>query len=233
MERQFEIQLRKLRNRIIKMSSLVEEQLELAIKSIDKNDVAIAEIVKEREKKVNKLDRKIEVTCQKIIALSQPVALDLRLVISALTINTNLERIGDLAEHIATSHLVELKNHKLLEKTKYAEMTVLVKEMLKHSIDSFNNEDAELAKKVIEMDDQLDKLFAENRKVVISAMKQNPTIIDEALAILEVTRHIERIGDHATNIAEDVYFIVEAQLIKHKYAKYIFSDMDSEEDDDE
>ncbi|MCB0750709.1 MAG: phosphate transport system regulatory protein PhoU, partial [Ignavibacteriae bacterium] len=105
MERQFELHLGKLRTRIIKMSSLVEEQLEFAIKAFNEEDLKLAELVTERELKVNKLDRKIEKTCQKIIALSQPVAMDLRLVISALTINTNVERIGDLAEHIARSFI--------------------------------------------------------------------------------------------------------------------------------
>ncbi len=106
MERQFELHLGKLKSRIIKMSSLVEEQLEFAIKAIDEENPKLAELVNEREDKVNKLDRKIEKTCQKVIALSQPVAMDLRLVMSALTINTNLERIGDLAENIARNYLV-------------------------------------------------------------------------------------------------------------------------------
>ncbi|MCB0730912.1 MAG: phosphate signaling complex protein PhoU [Ignavibacteriae bacterium] len=233
MERQFELHLGKLRTRIIKMSSLVEEQLEFAIKAFNEEDLKLAELVTERELKVNKLDRKIEKTCQKIIALSQPVAMDLRLVISALTINTNVERIGDLAEHIARSFINLGKKPYFLAKTKYSEMTDLVKKMIRNAIDSFNNNDAELAKKVIEMDNQLDSLFAENRKLIISIMKENSDNIDEALSILEISRHMERIGDHATNIAEDVYFIVEAQLIKHKYEKYIFSEISDEDEEDE
>ncbi|MCB0751781.1 MAG: phosphate transport system regulatory protein PhoU, partial [Ignavibacteriae bacterium] len=98
MERQFEIHLGKLRTRIIKMSSLVEEQMELAIRAVNEENLELTNIIIEREEKINKLDRKIERTCQKIIALSQPVAIDLRLVLSALTINTNLERLGDLAK---------------------------------------------------------------------------------------------------------------------------------------
>lgn len=233
MERQFELHLGKLRTRIIKMSSLVEEQLEFAIKAFNEEDLKLAELVTERELKVNKLDRKIEKTCQKIIALSQPVAMDLRLVISALTINTNVERIGDLAEHIARSFINLGKKPYFLAKTKYSEMTDLVKKMIRNAIDSFNNNDAELAKKVIEMDNQLDSLFAENRKLIITIMKENSDNIDEALSILEISRHMERIGDHATNIAEDVYFIVEAQLIKHKYEKYIFSEISDEDEEDE
>lgn len=233
MERQFEIHLGKLKSRIIKMSSLVEEQLEFAIKAIDEDNSKLAELVREREDKVNKLDRKIEKTCQKVIALSQPVAMDLRLVISALTINTNLERIGDLAENIARSYLILEKIPDFLSKTNYAQMAKQVKLMIKEAIDSFNNYDAAMAKRVIEYDNQLDSLFAENRAIVINIMKENPKVIDSALGILEICRHIERIGDHATNIAEDVYFIVEAQLIKHKYEKYIYSEIDDEDNEEE
>ena len=232
MERQFEIHLGKLRTRIIKMSSLVEEQLELALKAYDQGNSNLASLVKEREEKVNKLDRKIEKTCQKIIALSQPVAMDLRLVISALTINTNVERIGDLAEGIARNSTDLSSLPDFISQTKYSEMTVIVKRMLRDAIDSFNNNDAQLAKKVIEADNHLDSLFAENRKLIISLMKENPESIDDALNVLEVCRHMERIGDHSTNIAEDVYFIVEAQLIKHKYEKFIYSEMEDEEEDE-
>ncbi len=230
MERQFEIHLGKLRSRIIKMSSLVEEQLEFALKSIDEENEQLAELVREREDNVNKLDRKIEKTCQKIIALSQPVAMDLRLVISALTINTNLERVGDLAENIARNYLKIKNKPGFITETKYYEMAKIVKQMIKDAIDSFNNNDPKLAKKVIESDNHLDELFAENRNLLINLMKADPLKIDEALTLLEISRHIERIGDHATNIAEDVYFIVEAQLIKHKYDKFIYSEIEEEDD---
>ncbi|PID57305.1 MAG: phosphate transport system regulatory protein PhoU [Ignavibacteriae bacterium] len=233
MERQFEVHLGKLKTRIIKMSSLVEKQLEFAIQAFDEEDIELAELVKEKEAKINKLDRSIEKTCQKIIALSQPVAIDLRLVISALTINTNLERIGDLAEHIARTIIRLQKKPNFLKDTKYLEMNTIVKKMLRGAIDSFNNGDPDLAKKVITQDNELDELFVENRKLVIEMMKQNPKIIDEALSVLEICRHLERIGDHSTNIAEDVYFIVEAQFIKHKYEKYIMSELTDNDDEED
>ena len=232
MERQFELHLAKLRTRIIKMSSLVEEQLEFALRAFDDSNMKLADIVKEREEKINKLDRKIEKTCQKIIALSQPVAMDLRLVISALTINTNLERVGDLAENIAKTSQEFKEQPSFIKETKYFEMSTIVKKMMRHAIDSFNNNDPELAKKVIELDNQVDTLFVENRKIVISKMKENPLLIDDALGLLDICRHLERIGDHSTNIAEDVYFIVEAQLIKHKYEKYINSEIEEEEEEE-
>ncbi len=233
MERQFEVHLGKLRTRIIKMSSLVEEQMELAISAVLEENLELTNLVIEREEKINKLDRKIEKTCQKIIALSQPVAIDLRLVISALTINTNLERLGDLAKNIAKSFQILKKKPLFLEKTNFVEMTITVKKMIKDAIDSFNNNDAILARKVIEADTTLDALFAENRKILIEIMKKDSNDIDEAISILEMSRHLERAGDHSTNIAEDVYFIVEAQLIKHRYDKFIISEMAQDEEDDE
>ncbi|MBK7106089.1 MAG: phosphate signaling complex protein PhoU [Ignavibacteriae bacterium] len=232
MERQFEIHLGKLRTRIIKMSSLVEDQMELAIRAINEENLELTNLIIEREDKINKLDRKIERTCQKIIALSQPVAIDLRLVLSALTINTNLERLGDLAKNIARSFQTLKKKPIFLNSTKFHDMTIIVRKMIKDAIDSFNNNDAALAKKVIEADVNLDNLFAENRKIIINIMKENSNNIDEALSLLEISRHLERAGDHSTNIAEDVYFIVEAQLIKHKYEKYIFSEIEDEEEED-
>jgi len=158
--------------------------------------------------------------------------MDLRLVITALTINTNLERVGDLAENIFRNFLNIKKKPDFLGNTKYSEMAKLTRQMISNAIDSFNNNDAQLAIKVIEMDNELDDLFAENRTIVINIMKEDPTKIDEALGILEICRHFERIGDHATNIAEDVYFIVEAQLIKHKYEKYIYSEINDEEEEE-
>lgn len=232
MERQFEIHLGKLRTRIIKMSSLVEEQLEFALRAVNEENTKLGQLVLEREEKVNKLDRKIEKSCQKIIALSQPVAMDLRFVITALTINTNLERIGDLAENIARNFINLNKKPSFIMETKYFDMSVVVKSMIRDAIDSFNNNDAELAKKVINYDEKLDQLFAENRDIVVSEMKNDPSKIDEGLSVLEICRHLERIGDHATNIAEDVYFIVEAQLIKHRYEKFFNSEM-ADDDEDE
>ena len=229
MERQFELHIEKLKSRIIRMSSLVEEQVEFAIKSVVEENSELAKMVIERDSKVNKLDRKIEKTCQKIIALNQPVAMDLRLILSALTINTNLERIGDLARNISLSFLSMQKKPPFINDTKLNEMSSVVKMMIKEAIDSFNNNDPKLAKKVIETDVQLDNLFKENRLILVGLMKADTNNIDGALCLLEISRHLERLGDHSTNIAEDVYFIVEAQLIKHKYEQFIYSELDDDE----
>ncbi|OGU54315.1 MAG: phosphate transport system regulatory protein PhoU [Ignavibacteria bacterium RBG_13_36_8] len=233
MERQFDLNIEKLRTRIIKMCSLVDEQVELALKAIEDDNPELSKIVTERDKKVNKYDRKVEKICQKIIALNQPVAMDLRLIMSALTISTNLERVGDLAKNISYSFIDLKRKPDFISETKYFEMARLAKEMLGNSIDAFNDGNLELAKGVILKDDELDELYSTNRRMLIDTMKKNVRFIEDCVNLLEISRQLERIGDHATNIAEDVYFIIEAQLIKHKYEKYLTEQLDEGDTDDD
>lgn len=233
MERLFDIQIEKLKTRLIKMCSLVDEQVEFAIRSIEEENIELAQLVVDRDKKVDKYDVKIEKICQKIFALNQPVAMDLRLIMSSLTINNNLERIGDIAVNIAESFLIHKKKPAFIHKTKFLEMSKVAKEMVKDAIDGFIENNAKLAQKVIKTDNLLDELNRENHKILIEIMKEDPANIEQAVAFLVTSRQMERMGDHATNIAEDVYFIVEAQLIKHKYEKYLMSDEDDDENGNE
>ena len=230
MERLFDIQIEKLKTRLIKMCSLVDEQVEFAIRSMEEENIELAQLVVDRDKKVDKFDVKIEKICQKIFALNQPVAMDLRLIMSSLTIDNNLERIGDIAVNIAESFLILKKKPAFIDKTKFMEMSKIAKEMVKDSIDAFIENNAKLAQKVIKTDDLLDELNRENHKILIEIMKEKVAYIEPAVHLLVTSRQMERMGDHATNIAEDVYFIVEAQLIKHKYEKYLMSDEEDEEE---
>ncbi len=212
------------------MCSLVDEQVEFAIRSMEEENIELAQLVVDRDKKVDKFDVKIEKICQKIFALNQPVAMDLRLIMSSLTIDNNLERIGDIAVNIAESFLILKKKPAFIDKTKFMEMSKIAKEMVKDSIDAFIENNAKLAQKVIKTDDLLDELNRENHKILIEIMKEKVAYIEPAVHLLVTSRQMERMGDHATNIAEDVYFIVEAQLIKHKYEKYLMSDEEDEEE---
>jgi phosphate transport system protein len=220
-----------LKKRILKMSSLVDEQIENAIKVVNDGNIDLVESILQKEEKVDKYDLKIDKICQKIIALNQPVALDLRLIMSAITINTNLERIGDIAANIVRNYSLIKSRPAFIEKTNFNEMSVVVKEMIRNAIDSFINSDPKLAQKVIETDKQLDDFNKNNYGILINIMKENPDNIEAAVVMLIICRQLERAGDHATNIAEDVYFIVEAQLIKHNYEKYFFQDDEDEEED--
>ncbi len=233
MERHFEQQLEKLKTRLIKMCSLVDEQVEFAIRAVDEENFELANLVIERDKKVDKFDLKIDKICQKIFALNQPVAMDLRLIMSALTINANLERIGDLSVNIAENFLILKKKPHFINKTRYIEMTKLVKEMIRNAIDSFIENDAKLAQKVIQSDNMLDQYNVENHQILKDVMRENVNDIEDAVAMLVISRQLERLGDHATNIAEDVFFIVEAQLVKHQYEKFFLSEASEDDDDDD
>lgn len=229
MERTFDSQLEKLRKRVLKMCSLVDEQVESAFRAVDQEQLELAEEVILKDDQVDKYDIKIDKICQKLIALNQPVAMDLRFIMSALTMNTNLERIGDIAVNICQNFLVIKKRPAFIDKIHYKEMTSIVREMLKGAFDAFINNDPKLAAKVIETDKKLDQYNLENHQILKAFMKESPDNIDDGVALLVISRQIERLGDHATNIAEDVYFLVEAQLIKHKYEKIIF---EHDEDDE-
>ena len=231
MERLLDEHIEKLKTRVIKMCSLVDEQVQSAIKAVEEENLELAQQVIDKDSKVDKYDNKIDKICQKIFALTQPVAMDLRLIMSSLTINSNLERIGDLAVNVAEYAIMIKKRPDFYNQTKLEEMFKVVKQMLKDSIDSYIGGNEILAKSVIETDDQLDKLNFDNHKILIEIMKQNPNNIEPAVALLVMSRQIERLGDHCTNIAEDVFFIVEAHLVKHKYEKYLFGDEKEDVDD--
>jgi len=230
MERLLDEHIEKLKSRVIKMCSLVDEQVQLAIKSVEEDDLELAKAVIEKDHKVDKYDIKIDKICQKIFALTQPVAMDLRLIMSSMTINNNLERIGDIAVNIAEYALMIQKKPVFFKETKLDQMFGVSKQMLKDAIDSYITGNEVLAKSVIEADNVLDKMNYDNHQILTGIMKQNPDNVEPGIALLVMSRQLERIGDHCTNIAEDVFFIVEARMVKHKYEKYLFAD---DKDDNE
>lgn len=205
-----------LKTKVIKMGSLVEEQLEFAVKSLFEQNMELCKLVIERDKKVDKFDVKIDKLCQKIFALTQPVAVDLRLIMSALKINNDLERMGDIAVNIA-ERVEPLINHlELLKKVQLDVMAEKVLTIVKKTIDSFVNNDHELAFSVIKSDDIIDDMERDIFYKLIEEMKNNNSIITEGAHSISLLRHLERLADHATNIAEEVIFLVDAKIIKHK-----------------
>jgi phosphate transport system protein len=229
MERLLDEHLEKLKTRVIKMCSLVDEQVQLACKAIEEDNLELAKYVIEQDKKVDKFDLKIDKICQKIFALTQPVAMDLRLIMSSMTLNSDLERIGDIAVNIVENLLLIGKKPDFYQQTKLPQMFSSSKKMLKNAIDSYINGNPDLAKSVILDDAEVDKLNAENHQIIKSLMKQSSDNIEGGVALLVISRELERIADHSTNIAEDVFFIYEAQLIKHKYEKFFFEDTNDED----
>ncbi len=218
MHRHFEDLLEKLRSNLIKMGSLVDAQLDLAFRALHDGDVGETEKVYESEKKVNQFDNLLDQQVDEIMALEQPVATDLRLVVSAIKINHELERIGDVAVNIA-QRVEPLKNyHGFVRATAILEMGDVARRMVHDSIDSFIHADAELARRICKEDDVVDEMNRQKFHFVIGEMKKNPDFVEPGAHLIVALKHIERIADHATNIAEDVVFLVDAKIIKHHAA---------------
>ncbi len=227
MPSRIDVQLLKLRRRMIKMCSLVDEQVESALKAVTSEDHELAKKVISLDLKVDSYDLKISRACQKIFALNHPLAVDLRFLMSALTINNNLERIGDIAVNLCENFLLKGKKPLFFDRIKFLDMAQIVREMIQNSIDSFIRMDTTLAKKVIIADKTLDKINVENHKLIIDIMKEESESIDEGVAYMVMCRQLERIGDHATNIAEDVYFIAEARTVRHNYCEFFEGNPDN------
>jgi phosphate transport system protein len=197
------------------MGSLVDTQLDAACRALFDGDVGLAQAVINGDADVNEMDTSIEKQCQRIFALNQPVAVDLRLLMAALNINRDLERIGDIAVNIAerveplAPHLVFLRS------TRLQEMAAIAQIMVRDSLDSFIHDHLQLATRVLESDDVVDTL---NRNIffrMVRSMEEDPGRIEAASHILILSRHLERLADHATNIAEEVIFLVDARIVKH------------------
>ncbi|MCS7169195.1 MAG: phosphate signaling complex protein PhoU [Candidatus Kapabacteria bacterium] len=216
MHRSFEENLDKLRTRLIRMGSLVEEQVEFAFRSLLENNVALAQLVIERDEKIDALDIKIDSQCQRIFALHQPVASDLRLLLAALKINNELERIGDMALDVARAALEVPETCELAHRVGLQRMTKATFTMVKTSLDAFVNADADLAKHLLPLDATVDALEHEITAQLVELMQQDNHCIRPGVRLIVVLRALERMADHATNIAENVIFLTEARLVRHR-----------------
>jgi phosphate transport system protein len=213
--RHFEDELETLRSQLIRMGSLVDEQIETAIRALKESNMELAKFVLQREERVNELDLTIDGQCQRIFALTQPVAVDLRLLLAAMRMNGDFERIGDIAVNIA-ERVEALEDHTaLLEEVGATEMISTAREMLTIVLNAFIHNDGDQARSIFEKEDIVDEL---NRQIfynLIDSMKSDPVMIEPAAHLMALLRHIERLADHATNIAENVIFVAEAKLMRH------------------
>jgi phosphate transport system protein len=210
-----EEELDQLKTKIIKMGSLVEEQIEFSFRALFEGNIQLAKTVISRDDEVDRYDIKIDKHCQRIFALTQPVAFDLRLIMSTLMINNDLERMGDIAVNISERAETFAGQSELLKRMRVDEMARKVQRIVKNSIDCFVNGDAELARDIIKADIDIDNLDSEIFKLLTDRMKANPELIVLCSHILTLVRNIERLSDHATNIAEDVIFLIDAKIIRH------------------
>ena len=206
----------KLRTRLIKMGSVVEEQINAAINAVFDGDIELAKQIIERDTKIDKYEVKIDKHSQKILALTQPVAFDLRLIISAMGINRDLERMGDCAVNIA-KNVDDIVEHKdILPEIGLDKMAEQTKLNIKNVLDALINRDDKLAIDVIKRDDVVDRYQKELVQKIIGRMIDDRDLIVAGTNIINVISNLERLSDHATNIAEEIVFLMESRIIKHK-----------------
>jgi phosphate transport system protein len=210
--------LEKLQRLVLRMAGYVEEAVYQAIHALRENDRRLAERVIEGDGRIDQLENDVQEECLKILALHQPVAVDLRRISSVMLISTDLERMGDLAVQIAerASHIANTPHPAVPARLK--PMKEKATDMVRRSLDAFVHSDAAAARAVIRMDDQVDEDNAAIIAELIGRMKQSPEQIEAALSLFSAVRHLERIADHATNIAEDVIYLVEGEIVRHNPA---------------
>ena len=213
--RHFQDQLGQLQARLLEMGGLVEENVRVAIKGLVERDHELVERVLTGDEPVNALHIEIDNRCFTLLALHQPMAADLRTIVAAVKINTDLERVGDLAVNIAEATGRSALHLPIKPLIDIPQMAALAQSMLRDALDSFVRRDVVLAQKVLDEDDRLDSLKTQLFRALLTYMLQDPSKIEPALDLILVSRHLERIGDHATNIAEDVIFIVSARDVRH------------------
>ena len=214
-DRAYEEQLGQLRTAVLEMGGLVEEQIGQAVQALIKRDQALARATIERDHTVNRFDVETDDLSLKLLALRQPAARDLRLITTALKITTDLERIGDMATHIA-ERAIELAGELPIKPyIDIPRMADVARDMLRRSLDAFVREDTELALGVCLADDMIDQLHEQLFRELLSYMVENPATVSRAMRLLFVSKYLERVGDHATNIAEMVIFMVKGRSIRH------------------
>jgi phosphate transport system protein len=207
--------LENLKERLLVMGGLAEERVHHVIQALVDRDVAQVEKIRTSDEPVNELHMEIDDRCFKMLALHQPMAVDLRAIVGAVKINTDLERVGDLAVNIAEAAQRYLLHPPVKELIDIPRMAAIAQAMLRDALDAYVRRDLELARHVLNEDDKLDALKTQVFRELLTYMLQDPRTIEPALDLILVSRHLERIGDHATNIAEDVIFMVSAQDVRH------------------
>jgi phosphate transport system protein len=213
--RHFQEELERLKARLLEMGGLAEEQVRLAVQSLVQRDRALIARVLTSDQPVNALHIEIDRRCFTLLALHQPMAVDLRSIVSAVKINTDLERVGDLAINIAEAALRYANHPPVKRLIDIPNMASIAQTMLRDALDAFVRRDTVLAQQVLNADDELDALKTQIFRELLTYMLQDPTTIEPALDLILISRHLERIGDHATNIAEDVIFMVSARDVRH------------------
>jgi phosphate transport system protein len=213
--RHFQEELELLKARLLEMGGIAEENVRIAVKGLVDRDHDLIDRVMVGDEPLNKLHIEIDNRSFTLLALYQPMAADLRTIVSAVKINTDLERVGDLAVNIAEAARRYATHPPVKKLIDIPRMATIAQGMLRDALDAFVRRDVELARRVLNDDDKLDALKTQIFRELLTYMLQDPHTIEPALDLILVSRHLERIGDHATNVAEDVIFIVSARDVRH------------------
>ena len=218
MSKHLQRDLDNLQRDLLGLASSVEEAIHKSIHALQERHTVIARQVIDGDNIIDAEENHVEEECLKLLALHQPVAIDLRRIASCLKINTELERMADLAEDIAERALHLSKLPPIPVPSRLQRMTDLTTSMVRQSLDAFVNLDARLARIVCRLDDEVDRYNSIIIDELIAMMRQSPDMVEPGLSFFSATRHLERIADHATNIAEDVVYLVEGEIIRHRPA---------------
>ena len=213
--RHFQQDLDALKERILGMGGLAEERVRESVRGLIDREHAALDGVLVGDEPINDLHMEVDDRCFKLLALHQPMAADLRVIVAAVKINTDLERVGDLAVNIAEAAKRYLQHPPVKPLIDIPRMGELAQKMLRDSLDAFVRRDMALAEAVLAADDTLDALKTQIFRELLTYMLQAPETIEPSLDLILISRHLERIGDHATNVAEDVIFILSARDVRH------------------
>jgi len=215
MTKQFQREIEKLKKLILSLGAMVEEEVRMAIKAIELKDAGIAKKIINDDHNIDEMEVEIEEECLKVLALHQPVAVDLRFLIAVIKINNDLERIGDEAVNIA-ERVESLAKRKTAGFTyDYSEMAEKAEDMLKKSLDALVNLDVDLAFKVLIKDDEVDDIQKNVYQLTKQAIGEHSDDVKFLINQYLISRHLERIADHATNIAEEVIYLIEGEIVRH------------------
>jgi phosphate transport system protein len=208
-------ELEKLKRKLLALTAYVEESVQRAVKAIATRDDKLARRVIDTDYEIDEMEVDVEEDCLKILALHQPVAIDLRYIVAVLKINSDLERIGDLAVNIAERAIFLSRMVKIESPFDFATMSLKVQVMLQKALDSLVNSDSKLAREVLVSDDEIDAINRQMYQDVMDAIRKDPEKVDNLIQMLAVSRNLERIADHTSNIAEDVIYMVDGEIIRH------------------
>src|SRR5918995_4015984 len=211
----FQEELQQLKTRLLEMGGLAEDRVRSIVQALVDRNAATVDRVLSGDGPINQLHIEIDSRCFKLLALHQPMAVDLRAIVSAVKINTDLERVGDLAINIAEAVRRYLQHAPVKELIDIPRMAQIAQRMLRDALDAYVRRDTDLAQAVLDEDDALDALKTQVFRELLTYMLQAPATIEPSLDLILISRHLERIGDHATNVAEDVIFMVSARDVRH------------------